>query len=559
MYDISRNYIGDMHWRENEVLQDGDEFELDRGVLIQVGESTGSMEQDLTGLLEKRKKAPEVAVQEEVSPQPAAVTTAKTKAAQPSQLRPKTLNALLGTPKGRIGRAAVPTKSPHELRTESENLSWEQDRPAKRQRIEPLLERRAQTMLPPSRGSMDQKDVNDVTSPRVLEPLPKKSCSKSSKSAARQTRGSEQDFQVLTRVSKVAKRPGHELDKDNVITTKPIEILSDEDATPINEPLKQRGKLQLASRKPRKKLMYKDILPQESSTIGHSSGCTSGLDGSSSIQQASSRSGNPKRGLMTEFHNQEQDCLEARLKRNRARENQRDYEREQFCGDPPEDLFLSQEPIDATSATHHRTTEKGLGGMIKEPSTTYSHRRHTEPVLSSTHHSPSQETLQEVIPRPPSSVHSTAMTLAKMDEILFSHPQPRTSDPVQNEDNMTEINPQEPSPPSVPNTPSDVVSIFSTPEDQPSSSPAFQTQTHVPPSKHLPQDMSKRSRSNPDPLSAFAKAVQPKVRAAKRRKAVSPPSESRLLSTVPAAQSPPHNRISTPSPPQAPRASPPLS
>ena len=84
---------------------------------------------------------------------------AKSTAAQPSQLRPKTLNALLGTPKGRIGRAALPTKSPHELRTESENLSWEQDRPAKRQRIEPLLERRAQTSnVVPQRVSFNFQD-----------------------------------------------------------------------------------------------------------------------------------------------------------------------------------------------------------------------------------------------------------------------------------------------------------------------------------------------------------------------------------------------------------------
>ena len=93
VYDVSRNYIGDMHWREDEVLQDGDEFQLDRGVLIQVGEATGSMEQDLTGLLEKRKKAPEVVVNEEVPQQPVVVPMAGSKVAQLPQLRPKTLNA----------------------------------------------------------------------------------------------------------------------------------------------------------------------------------------------------------------------------------------------------------------------------------------------------------------------------------------------------------------------------------------------------------------------------------------------------------------------------------
>ena len=49
VYDVSRNYIGDTHWREDELLQDGEDFELDRGILIQVGEATGSPDQALSG------------------------------------------------------------------------------------------------------------------------------------------------------------------------------------------------------------------------------------------------------------------------------------------------------------------------------------------------------------------------------------------------------------------------------------------------------------------------------------------------------------------------------
>ncbi len=64
------NHHRDMHWREDELLQDGDEFELAREIPIQVGEATGSTEQDLTGLFEKRKEAPDVAIHEEVAHQP---------------------------------------------------------------------------------------------------------------------------------------------------------------------------------------------------------------------------------------------------------------------------------------------------------------------------------------------------------------------------------------------------------------------------------------------------------------------------------------------------------
>ena len=610
VYDVSRNYIGDMHWRENEVLQDGDEFELDRGVLIQVGERTGSMEQDLTGLFEKKKKAPEVAVQEEVSSRPVAVPTARSTTTQPSQLRPKTLNALLGTPKGRVGRAALPTKSPHELRTESENLSCGQDRPAKRQRLESQLEKRAQTsnmlprqesskfqafreglmrpvvgkiddkhyvenpvptdvrdyslpntvdsvnMLPPSRVSSYQMDNEDA----MLEPLPKKRASKlgSSKSAIQQKRKSNQDSRISPRATKAAKRPGHELETYCTSTssiTNPIAIVSDEDATPTNQPPNKGSKLMMASRKPRKKLMYQDLLPQGSSAAGHSSGDNSVLDRSNHNRSTLSRAEKQKRDPITEFHKEEQDRLKALLSRHNAKEIQRDTDREQSCGDAPEDLFLSQEPIDTTSVDHHKTKEKDPKERLSKSSITGSRRRNTEPVISATRRSPSLEPPQKVIPRPPSTVHSTAATLAKMDEILFPRAQVITSNPVQDKDALTEILHHKSS---RPKTPPVVISTPSTPIDRPSSSPAFQIQTLVPfPKDILREKINNQSRPKPDSLSAFTKAVQPKAQAAKRRRSISPPSESHLSSIAPPPQSPIHVVPAAPSPPTGRPGSPP--
>ncbi|KAA8641811.1 DNA helicase ZGRF1-like domain-containing protein [Aspergillus tanneri] len=46
-YDTTGNFIGDLHWRQDESVQDGDELELDRGVLIQVCESVEKTETDL--------------------------------------------------------------------------------------------------------------------------------------------------------------------------------------------------------------------------------------------------------------------------------------------------------------------------------------------------------------------------------------------------------------------------------------------------------------------------------------------------------------------------------
>lgn len=42
VYDPSGNLVGDLHWRDRDMLQDGDEFELERGVLVQAGEQLES-------------------------------------------------------------------------------------------------------------------------------------------------------------------------------------------------------------------------------------------------------------------------------------------------------------------------------------------------------------------------------------------------------------------------------------------------------------------------------------------------------------------------------------
>ena len=601
VYDVSRNYIGDMHWREDEILQDGDEFQLDRGILIQVGEATGSMEQDLTGLFEKRKKAPDVAVNEEVPRQPAAVPMARITAAQPSQLRPKTLNALLGTPQGRIGRAALPTKSPHELHLESEYSSRDQDRPAKRQRIEPQFKRRAEpNTMPPPRvpagiraldeevnrtvvGAIVDKqseerrrpataqfsvlstsgnavsippispiqrsanDKEDKASKRVVEPLSRKRPSGSGSSelsAQKRKRKPDQDTQVSPKAKKIAKRLDHEPETGNARTStiaKAIEIASNEDATSTNEQPKQRLKLQIALRKPRKKLMYRDLLPQESPAIG-SSGDAPELDRNSHHRSTSSRPDQRKLDRMADFHKEEQERLKARLERHRAKEIHRENEHEVFCGDAPENLFLSQDDIGNVPANNHRMEEKEPKEKDLQSSMTGSCRRSTEPVPSSIRRSLPQEAPQKVIPRPPSTVHSTATTLAKMEEVIFSRARPGTSESVEDKDVLTETSLHESSPTPVRKTPS---------EDRPGSSTAFQTQVHVPPAEPLrpedPTGTSTVSRLDLNSLCTFTKVVQPKA------KEIIPRTSKILLpdlhlSSLPAT---PSKTISPPSPLQS--------
>ncbi|KAL9026747.1 MAG: hypothetical protein Q9196_004634 [Gyalolechia fulgens] len=150
VYDVPRNFIGDTHWRETQEIQDGDELELEKGVLIQVGEETGRTVTDLTELLEKNKAKPVPAEDEkglrdggnnQAAKQRQPLETPKNMVERPSassfaQLRPKSLNALLGRSSGIIGRAAVPTKSPAELRREKENYHSGEERSPKRRRVE---------------------------------------------------------------------------------------------------------------------------------------------------------------------------------------------------------------------------------------------------------------------------------------------------------------------------------------------------------------------------------------------------------------------------------------
>ena len=580
VYDESRNYIGDMHWREEDILQDGDEFQLDRGVLIQVGEATGSMEQDLTALLEKRKKAPEITTCEEIPHQPVAIAVASPAATVPSQIRPKPLTAVLGPRKGRTGRAALPTKSPHELRLENENSTWNQDRPPKRQRIESQLERESEPNgIPLSRPLVKTRVLDERVNPAVVganthsqsenrrfpttlqdlrvspanavatvlgtqilprprnrsnkkdegsnqgvEPLPKKRSSGlgSSELAAQQRkRKPDQDSQVSLKAKKVAKRPDPDPETETGYArssniTKSTGIASDGDPTSNDHQLKQTSKLLMVSRKPRKKLMYRDLIPPEPPTTGYFDD-TLMLDRSSPGRSTSNRPGKRKRDPMVDCHNKEQERLKARLKRYRTKEIQRENKCKEICGDIPEGLSLSQEDMTNISASHRRI--RGKGPKDKVSSSTMAGSRHldTEPVYSSTRHSSSSENRADKIPRPSSTVHISAMALAQTDEILLTRPQPQRCEPVQGNEILPVVSSQKPSSRPIPKTPIDTNSAPLSPKDRAHSSPGLQTQAQAPVSKHIPREaVDTLSRPHPDSLPASTEFVQPKMQGSKQ-------------------------------------------
>jgi hypothetical protein len=133
VYDTSRNFLGDTYWKEPNDVQEGDELTLDKGIMVEVAEAMGVTQTDLAPILERKKESP---LRNNSAPMQRPVTrpaAPPTNALRPgSQLRHKSLNTLLGTPKGPIGKAA-PMRSPFETRKEKENHGIE-ERAIKRQK-----------------------------------------------------------------------------------------------------------------------------------------------------------------------------------------------------------------------------------------------------------------------------------------------------------------------------------------------------------------------------------------------------------------------------------------
>ncbi|KAH7063898.1 hypothetical protein BKA63DRAFT_526407 [Paraphoma chrysanthemicola] len=186
--DQARNHIGDTYWKESTELQEGDELTLDKGVMVEVAEAMGITQTDLAPLFEKRPKEPT----KEPPARPAPSSTTRpfqrptsvvpgsgTRPA--SQLRHKSLNTLLGTPKGPVGKA-VPMQSPYEARREKEkeNDLAEERAPKRQKTTSRYTGWRASSPVqgdesPPSRATplwARTADAKNARSPHVSPPKP---------------------------------------------------------------------------------------------------------------------------------------------------------------------------------------------------------------------------------------------------------------------------------------------------------------------------------------------------------------------------------------------------
>ncbi|KAL4863266.1 hypothetical protein BDV12DRAFT_189825 [Aspergillus spectabilis] len=126
VYDNTGYFIGDLHWRAPEGIQDGDELELDKGVLIQVCEPLEQTETDISSLY--KNKSQTSPSRTEAPPSSVRSTAPRAHLSQTS----RSLKDLLG-----INKSPTPQLlSPYEQRQRQRQTSTHQlhERPAKRQR-----------------------------------------------------------------------------------------------------------------------------------------------------------------------------------------------------------------------------------------------------------------------------------------------------------------------------------------------------------------------------------------------------------------------------------------
>lgn len=243
VYDLTANSIGDLHWRRDSQPCDGDELELERGVLVQVGECIEKSQTDLTELLDKRKSQHTLPPPKASSPQHRAPASFRNPAA-PQPL--KSLNELLGIKRTPIGKATLTTKSPYEIRnrgTETTNRAPKRQKLAAPYDIRTNEDGRTKQTTSLKRSGQDEnvRNGNEATcgEENVLpvNPAPSIATTKPLSKAGQTFQDSRRS---ITKVTTKRSSSGSSV-----------------------EPSTSRGStgtLHIAAEKPRKKLIYSDVL-----------------------------------------------------------------------------------------------------------------------------------------------------------------------------------------------------------------------------------------------------------------------------------------------------------
>jgi hypothetical protein len=165
VYDVPRNFLGDLHWTDGDDLQEGDEMTLEKGgIMVQVSDRIATIQTDLSELLQRKdrtpakKPAPAPSSRRPTPHSLASSVTPRTPQGIPqTPMKHKSLNALLGRSRRPIGKASMPTESPFEARNR-ELQARSDEREAKRQKVS------AATKTPKTASVKAVQEVIDISS-----------------------------------------------------------------------------------------------------------------------------------------------------------------------------------------------------------------------------------------------------------------------------------------------------------------------------------------------------------------------------------------------------------
>ncbi|THZ38969.1 hypothetical protein D6C90_06244 [Aureobasidium pullulans] len=151
VYDVPRNFLGDLHWTSGDDLQEGDEMTLEKGgIMVEVSERIGTIQTDLSDLLQRKDKtpaktpAPRTIVRHGTPLSAAQSVTPRTPhGISKTPMKHKSLNALLGRSRRPIGKASLPTESPFEVRNRDlQTTEAQEESIRKRSRLDSDLQAR---------------------------------------------------------------------------------------------------------------------------------------------------------------------------------------------------------------------------------------------------------------------------------------------------------------------------------------------------------------------------------------------------------------------------------
>ncbi|KAL4890332.1 hypothetical protein BDV59DRAFT_96504 [Aspergillus ambiguus] len=265
VYDTPGNFIGDLHWRQDAPLEDGDELELDRGVLIQVCEPMETTKTDISAIY-SHKKSQTSPSQTRDQPTPSLRPSTPVRSSISSQPS-RSLNDLLGIKKTAPVGKLVSHYEEHNGTRSNQKDQHTVERAPKRQRVE-SSERPRQPDSPRSDHQPELIDLSNSTTTGGLSngvtPVFEGN-GNLARARAKSPRPRNVPPKTANTVEKnmdAVKTPSNPPAEPSRSTEPPISAAKPPQTSHSNPPT---NSLRLSTSKPRKKLMYRELLPGQAS------------------------------------------------------------------------------------------------------------------------------------------------------------------------------------------------------------------------------------------------------------------------------------------------------